>query len=505
MIQAKYVLILFLFFLPFSLSAKVSSQQEYIDSLIQVANKMPNDSDKVVLLERIGYFYISLNPEEGKKYTTKAYELAKELGYKNREAAAIALLAANYAANSEFDEAIKYNNKSIEIFQSIDNPKGVAGVKTNLSQVYTKLGDYAKALAFNFDALKMYEETQEYRNQGIVYENIANIYYELKELNKSKSYYLKALNLYNNHTTDVDVARALGNVARVYMEIPHYDTAMVYLERAYRINKKNNNKSGMLINLSNIGNVLSRKEQHQEALDYHYKALAIADELNLKNLIATNKGNIGSAYLKLYQQNEIKKTNLLEKAQNYLTYAIELCDEINYQTPKIGFLESLIESYVLQNNYQKAFELQQEKAAINDSIFSNSSKEKMANLEMQREIDLKDKSLQIKNKELEINKLKNQRKSLYYGLTIAGFLIIILVALFYFKRKVQKHNKIISEIKQIQSHEIRGPIATILGLLPIVKDTSKPKETQEKAIEGIEEMTNKLNDIVNQIINNTKS
>lgn len=502
--KIKYGIFFFIVLFQLNIQAKVTTQQEYIDSLITVAATLPNDSAKVVLLERIGYFYISLNPTEGKKYTTKALELARELGLKSREASSIALLAANYAANSELDKALEYNQQSIEIFKSIDNPKGVAGVKTNLSQVYTKLGNYPKALEYNFKALKIYEETDEHRNKGIVYENIANIYYELKEFDKSKTYYLKALNLYKNHTTDADEARALGNLARVYMQIPHYDTAMIYLNKAFNINQKNGNKSGALINLSNIGNVHSRKEEYSEALEFHYKALEIATDLGLKNHIATGKGNVGSIYLNLYKISNPPNQNLIDNAQNYLIDAIAMCDEINFKAPKVGFLESLIEVYVLQKNYKKAYELTNEKTAINDSLFSISSKEQLSKLEIQREIDLKDKDLLIKNKELEIISLNNQKKSLFYSFAIIVLIIVLFVAFTYYRKKEKKHHEVISEIKQIQSHEIRGPIATILGLIKLLKDKDRPGESKREIIEGIEETTNKLNDVVNQIINNTK-
>lgn len=502
--KIKYGIFFFIVWFQLNIQAKVTTQQEYIDSLITVAATLPNDSAKVVLLERIGYFYISLNPTEGKKYTTKALELAQELGLKSKEASSIALLAANYAANSEFDKALEYNQQSIKIFKSIDNPKGVAGVKTNLSQVYTKLANYTKAIECNFEALKIYEETDEHRNKGIVYENIANIYYELKEFDKSKTYYLKALNLYKNHTTDADEARALGNLARVYMEIPHYDTAMLYLNKAFNINQRNGNKSGALINLSNIGNVHSRKKEYVEALEFHYKALEIATDLGLKNHIATGKGNVGSIYLNQYKKSNPPNQNLIDNAQKYLTDAIALCDEIDFKAPKVGFLESLIEVYVIQKNYQKAYELTNEKTAINDSLHSLASKEQLSKLEIQREIDLKDKDLLIKNKELEIISLNNQKKSLFYTFAIVVLIILLFVAFTYYRKKEKKHDKVISEIKQIQSHEIRGPIATILGLIKLLKDKDRPDESKREIIEGIEETTNKLNAVVNQIINNTK-
>ncbi|MBL1233072.1 MAG: tetratricopeptide repeat protein [Vicingaceae bacterium] len=504
MYKINYGIFFLVILFQINLKAKVTSQQEYIDSLISVATSLPNDSVKVVLLERIGYSYISLNPIEGKKYTTKALELARELGLTNREAASIALLAANCSANSEYDKALQHNLEAIEIFRSLNNQKGVAGVTTNLSQVYTKLGNYAKAIECNFEALKIYEETSEYRNKGIIYENIANIYYELKEFEKSKTYYLKALNLYKNHTVDADEARCLGNLARIYMEIPHYDTAMIYLNKAFNINQKNGNKTGALINLSNIGNVHSRKEEYAEALEYHYKALEIANNLGLKNFIATGKGNIGEVYLSQYKKSSPFNHNLIDNAQNYLTDAIAICDEIDFKAPKVDFLESLIEVYVIQKNYQKAYHLINKKIAINDSLYSLASKEQLSKLETQREIDLKDKDLLIKNKELEIISLNNQKKSLLYTFAIIVLIILLFVAFTYYRKKEKKHYEVISEIKQIQSHEVRGPIATILGLIKLLKDKNRSDESKLELIEGIEETTNKLNNIVNQIINNTK-
>ncbi len=268
------------------------------------------------------------------------------------------------------------------------------------------------------------------------------------------------------------------------MQIPHYDTAMIYLNKALKINQKNGNKTGALINLSNIGNVHSKKEEHAEALEYHFEALEIATSLGLKNFIATGKGNVGGIYLSLYKNSNSPSQNVIDNAQEYLEDAIALCDEINYKAPKIGFLESLIEVFVIQKNYKKAYELTNEKTAINDSLHSSSVKEQLTKLEIQREIDLKDKDLLIKNKELEIQSLNNQKKSLFYSFAIIVLIIVLFVAFSHYRKKEKKHHEVISEIKQIQSHEIRGPIATILGLLKLLKDKDRTDKSIEEIIDG---------------------
>lgn len=484
--------------------AQVPAGNQYIDSLVAVLKATPKDSTRVLALEKIGHAYANSDPKKGLEYSTKAYRLALKLNLKNREAASLATIAINHSAASHFEKAIDVNEQALAIYKAIGNKKAMAAVNSNLSQIYLQLGKYPKALECNFEALKIYDNYHENRNKAIVLENIANIHFELHNLTKASKYYGQTLAIYKQSGTKTDLARCLGNMSRVSLEQKNYALALQHLSEALKKNTEVGNKTGVLINLTNIGNVYLKQDANEKALDYFQKSLAMSELLSFKNFIAVNKGNIGSAYINLYKEKASDKT-LLDKAIQNLNEAIFLCDAIGYVAPKAEFSESLSEAYALKKDYKMAFETLKAESVLRDSLQASEAKTKLSALELQRESDLKSKNIIIKNKELEIAKLNDQKKTLFHLLIILILTILLLVFIPYYIRKQKKHSKVLAEIKQIQSHEIRGPIATILGLANLLKSRAPEDETKDELLEGIEEHAMKLNEIVVKITNNTQN
>lgn len=487
--------------------AKVYSQNlphiKYIDSLNTLLKKSPKDSSQVILLERISLAYSNSDPAKGLEYATKAYKLATEMNLKNREAAAMAMMAVNYLASSKAEKGIEYNKKAIEIYKSLNNKKSLAAVNSNLSQIYLQQGKYSNALQCSFNALAIYDQSKEYRNKAIVLENIANIHYELKNMKKAREYYAQVLELFKNHGVKTDLARCMGNMSRVEMENKNYTKALDYLNKALKINQELGNKTSELINLTNIGNVYSKQKQNKKALIFMKKSLEMSEKLNMKNSVAINKGNIGSIYLELYKESGKSDQTLLENAIKNTEEAIAICENIGFMAPKMEFSQILTEAYSFQKDYKKAFEALQQKTILSDSLKTIEAKQALSKLEAEREKDLKEKDLVIKNKELEIIRLRSEKKTLFYSLIISVLVITFVLIIRSFLRKQKKHNKILSEIKQIQSHEIRGPIASILGLTALLKNSPSQDVSKNKLVEGIEELALKLDEIVIKITKNS--
>ena len=483
--------------------SQVSTHQEYMDSLVKNIQNTPVDSTRVFLLDKIGYDYSSLNADKGLEYARQANKLAKELGLKKQEASSLAVIAVNYSAKSEFEKAIEYNKRSIKIYNSIGDSLAVAAVNSNQSQIYLKIGNYVKALDCNFSALKVYSQHNLHRNKGIVLENIGNIYYELKEYYKSSKNYREALAIYKKHASKTDVARCLGNMSRVYMDKGYYQEALNHLNEAVEINELNNNQASKLINLTNIGNVHFRQTNYQKALLYFNESLKLSDSLGMKDYSAINKGNIGESYLRLFEASNNKNKSLLDVAITDLKDAIFLCESIGLTAPKIEFTEYLIEAYTYQKEYKAALDLLAKKVQWKDSLYTIESKKELAKIELNREKELKNKDIVIKNKALEIAKLNSQKNTLFYSLVILILSLIFFLAYRSFRKRERQNTQLIADLRQVQSHEIRGPIATILGLSSLLKDRSRSEDSKIKIINGIEEIATELDKTVVEIIKNS--
>ncbi len=69
--------------------------------------------------------------------------------------------------------------------------------------------------------------------------------------------------------------------------------------------------------------------------------------------------------------------------------------------------------------------------------------------------------------------------------------------------KIREQNEKLKEIAWIQSHKVRGPVATILGLTQIFEYTDPSDPGNQKIIEGIKEEAIKLDEIIKEVVKKT--
>ncbi|MBS1525016.1 MAG: PAS domain S-box protein [Bacteroidetes bacterium] len=71
--------------------------------------------------------------------------------------------------------------------------------------------------------------------------------------------------------------------------------------------------------------------------------------------------------------------------------------------------------------------------------------------------------------------------------------------------RVMQQNEKLLEIAQINAHEIRRPVATILGLVQLLNDNSVTSEADKQVLDHLKAATNELDDVIKRIIDKTVS
>lgn len=497
----KAVLILAVY-LPILLFGQVNVKQLKEDSLKRLLNPVKKDSTRVFILEELGHYYSSYNPKLGLAYAAEAFQLASELNLKEKVASSISVMAINKAALMDFEKAIEYNQQALKIYQGLNQYIDYAAVSTNLSLIYLNMGKYANALSSGLAALAIYDTAGELRNRAIALENIGSIYFELKKFTASESYYKEALILFDSLHNKEDIARCSGNMARVYTELNATEQALRLLFKAYRMNVSMQKKSGIIINLTNIGNAYLKLKRYDSAVSYFNQSLNLSKEQQLMQFVAFNKGNLGTVYLQQFKFSAgMDKPLLLDKAIENLQTASTMCDSFGLNAPMLEFEEALLEAFTLKRDFANALNKYKIIAGIKDSMQSIEMRAAIAKLETQRALELKDKDILIRQNELEIEKLRDQKRTVIYFLVILFLSFLIFLFARIHLSRVNARKKEVLELKQIHAHQVRGPVATILGLADLLKVIgSDNKHSADELINGIESEAKRLDRIITGII-----
>ncbi len=497
--------------IPFAVDGQTNHYRQLTDSLTKQLVSAKEDTNKVRTLDLLSYNYSAIMPDEGIKYGEQALVLAKKLDWRSGILTSYADLGINYAAKSNQAKAIYYDKKALKLAEELGNKGTQAAVLANMSLVFLGQSDYLNALNYGYKALAFDEGYLDKRTGAIIRENLGTIYLEQKNYLKTMAYYLVALKLYEELGDREGIARSNCNVGIVHEARGEYDQAIQYHRRSLQTNAEMGNQNAMQINYANLGSVYLHMKNYQLALENQLQALKISEQLGIASSMAINFGNLGETYFALANDSsgapeahwrKERKTNL-DRSIRYLEQAVLYCKKTGYSAPQIEFSQYLFEAYDLAGDYKKAFHAFKEHTQVKESVYSHQNQLELASMETKRELDLKDKRIIIKNKEIEIAKLQEKNKSNERIIYFSAILIILTVTglvIKTFSRRNKVQRETLNDIAAIQSHELRGPLATILGLTQLFNQEAPNDPVNKKVIDSIAATGRDMDEIVRRII-----
>ncbi|MCD6011456.1 MAG: hypothetical protein K0Q79_1318 [Flavipsychrobacter sp.] len=507
----------------------------------------PEDSNRVKLMERIAFIHYSVNPEAGIKYGMEDLALAHKIGWEKGIALAYNAIAVNWQYKSAYDTAQGYYNKAVAIHEKIGNKKGAAGALSNIGYCYTLSGDLAKALDYNLKALTIFNEINDKPGIANTLGNIGSLYMNKGENSNALEYTFKALKMNEEVGSKAGVSANYGTIGSIYVQQKNFPKAVEYYKKALEINEALGRKNAVAGNYANMGNVFISQGKHSEALEYLFRALRIYEELGAGTGMAIVLGNIGQGYSELHNHfqsimfsthaleiakqihdvnaeamltasigesylNIVRDTALntdtavsvefysgvsvpnglipkdkkaiLAKAKTYLEQGIEMGSKIGNMFNQYAMYQHLFVVDSMLGNYKEALASYQQYILLRDSVNSGEAQVKIASVEAKRELELKDKQIQLD--QLAVEKKRNER-----GFFIAGIvlLLVVIVVVVRYSQAQKRSNTLLAKEKQ-RSEDL------LLNILP-AEVAEELKNKGSAAAKNYEDVTVLFTDFVN--------
>lgn len=464
--------------------------KKLVDSLVARIPDVRNDSLKVRLFKQISDEYFFIDVEQALKYSKAGLKLADKIKWERAIGVFSSSIGRAYGDKGRYDSCMHFYNKAYEIHRQADDKVNMASLLNNMGAAEQNLkSNYTKAADYYFKALKTSEELKDDHLTALCYDNISQIYFSQSNYSKALQFGFKSLSLYQRspkgQSTNYqrDVGNAFAKIASIYTDMKRVQKAREYYEQAIPLLEKSGDLEGMAKAYSNMS-ILAGKD-FATKLNYGLKAEKLWNEVNPMHLLALhNVGSIGIAFQEVAHSDSLatlgySRSQLGDLAKVYLTKAIRLSEQTGEISSRAHFTGALAEIQAETGDYKNAylnFRLYQN---VQDSLYSQESKNRIAALEGKREIELRDKQIQINRLELE-----NQRKQ-RLGL-VAGLLLIALVGgLFYRQSLARKRaniqllrlnaeldeaNKVKARFFAILSHDLRSPVANLINFLHLQKE-----------------------------------
>ena len=469
--------------------------KELIDSLLTEVPNAPNDSLKVRLYKQVADAYFFIDTEMALKYTRIGLTHAKRVGWKRAVSAFTTMIGRAYSDKGNIDSCLKYYNYALSMQKEANDNRNIATTLTNMGTAEQNIrSDFPKATQYYFQALKYAEKDNSPYMIASAYDNLSVVYMAQNNIQKSLDYALRALEICKKQDGQDpnfmnEWAISLINLATAYSSLKDVSKATMYFEKSIRIYNKIGSQEGLAMAYFGLASLPNQDFPHR--IEYGLKAKGLWDQVNPMHLSAVaNLGNLGITYFDIARYDTLHgvkraaiilapKNELLDKAESYLTTAIRLSDKKGESSNKSFYTGVLAELYAFKGDYKNAYLNFRAHQSVQDSLFSQENKNAIAGLEGKREIELRD-------KQIELNKLAFQsQKKLRIGLLIGLGLVTAIGALLYWQSQTRKRtnitllhlnseldeaNKIKARFFAILSHDLRSPVSNLINFLHLQKE-----------------------------------
>ncbi len=510
----RKIYLLFILLPLFSLAQKLEGQK-LIDSLLVQTKNTTARQDILKLNFKIAKVYFAdFNFDKATLYAKKNIVLASNLKLKAELAEANKFLVFLYINKPNADSAIYYNNSAIKLFRELKDKKAITKCLFYYSAIYQQKSDFKKQAFYNYESIKIALETKDTSNLENNHRALSSLFLDQKNFKKALFHSLESLKFANQLNNSLKIGNSESSLAETFSMMNDKINAEKYFKSAFEKYSKIDHLQGKAYVLTNWAGI---KDKYSEELKMRIEAQSYWDIIAPTNMMSVNNlGNLGVLYFKMSLKTNDRLN--LNMAESYLKKSLSISNQSGNVDNSVDFLQTLAKIQEKKGDYKNAYITINQYNRVNDSLFSQENKNKIAELESAKEIELRD-------KEIKINKLSLDAKEKQKWLFIAGigFLVAIGGLLFYQSRKRKQINEklqILNEnldLKNIEldqankaktrffgilNHDLRGPVANLISFLQLQKespemlDAESIKRMQDKTMTGAENLLESMEDIL---------
>ena len=301
----------------------------------------------------------------------------------------------------------------------------------------------------------------------------------------------------------------IANLGTIYQKQKKYGMAIENYKTAEKKLLRLQDNFGLAFVNSWLGSAYLEQKKYDLSIEKSKKAVSIIGKSGDKELMTTTVHNLGYAQLKKTMSSS--NNHEFNDAFGNLSTSLKMHLELGNHEGLIKDYLHLSDYYKFKKDFAKSLESMEMHLAYKDSVFNFKNKQSLQNLEDQRTID-------IKNKEIQINKLSIESKEKQKWYFILGILLLAIIGslLFYQSRNRKKTNeklqllnteldqanKVKTRFFSILNHDLRSPVSNLIHFLHLQKespellDEESKKRLENKTILGAENLLTSMEDIL---------
>jgi tetratricopeptide (TPR) repeat protein len=446
--------LIFLFLAGTCIRAQSNKSVMGIDSLRRVLKDMPDDSNKVNVLNKLSNKQEQLGNEDSSLYYANlGEEIAEKIGFNKNEASIYNFIGNSYFQKGNFPGALECYFKGLTIARENGNSKTMAAILGNLGNIYVKQGNYPQAVEYYFKALNLSEQIGNKEGMASHLSNLAIAYEEQGNYAQALEYNFKSLKMAQEVGSKYIISHTLDNIGVIYDKQGKYDSALAYQFNALKVGLEISKHE----NATDIGNTYGDKGDYAKALEYYYQALNQARGAEDKDAMANLYSNIGGIYTKLKNYKE---------AKGFLDSALTLSKKVGDKIFIKNTYRALCVLDSATGSYKTSYEDYEKYIAYRDSLINQESVKRITQMDMGYKYEKREDSIIAEHEKADIIKsaeIKSKNIITDSAIVISILTLLLAILLINQQQIKRKRDKIIFENeKQYIENELKSS-KTMLG------------------------------------------
>jgi len=430
-----------------------SAQRHVLDSLKkEIEKSQQQDSARIKAILAYVVEALNDNTSDFLPYMNEILSISKKTGYTRGLQKGFMIGQIYFSDRGDYEKAFLYADSAFSVLKNDASTKArqsTGHLYNNIAGDYFKLGDYEKAIE-NFTLSARIFEPLDHPFLATVYSNLAEVYEKIHDSSKAIEYDKKAIAIAEKSQNDRSLASRLLNYSMRLINRKEFTQAAAVLSRAEPIVMKLENTSHLQQYYYTRAYIDENNKAYTQAVAHYKKALGYAT----LNEDIYQKTNILEAL-----SNCLIGMSRMEEAKLYIDTLLRLSSSHDLKAARRNAYVNLVKWHEKNGNYKNANVFLQKTLALNDSLFSEESKEKIAGLEVRYNVEKKEQEINGLKAEANIQSLTIRQKNYLNYILIVGAIglsIISLLSYRYYRQKQKLQQQRIAELeteKQLSATE----------------------------------------------------
>lgn len=361
----------------------------------------------------------------------------------------------------EFTKAISLAEQALEIFEPHHDIKGIADARYTIANAYYKTDNFHTGLQVLLDCLASYRQLNDHHNEARVLKSMGTIYEYFGDYQNATDSYLKCIEVAGRINDLNQVSNAYNPLSGIYLKEGKNELAFETIQKSIAIKEESKDRRGLAFALYGRGKVHLRLNAYAKAMEDLTQALHIHREMGDKTGEGLALNKLGLTCFRMKDYNE---------AEKYFYAASDLAGKLNI---RYIVFKANYNLYLLANargDTREALLRLQQYVKLKEAVINTRTYNIIKSYESIKKIEALEHEAQAQKDRNEIIEKKNDElDSFFYRI----------------------------------SHDLKGPIASMLGLYNLVRLEIRD-ETALGYFDLYQSQLVRINNIVTDLINLTR-